>query len=206
MRRFSFLPANENHLVALNEVTVLIGDAAHVLVKMFDENHEDTQPQALHIGTLRAECDKLTKGITRSLSQAIITVLDREDLHSLAVALNDLMRLIATLARDASANTGRHTHQMRQLVELIKQMSAELNRVMPSISRPHEITARVQAIRHLERRGREIYFEGLGDLLREGSSPTTAIVHKDVYTSLAETIVGCRDVGQLVELIAIKNV
>ena len=206
MQRFSFLPASENHLIALGQVSLLIGDAAHLLVEMFDESRDDIRPQALHIEKLRAECDKMTKGISRSLSQTMITVLDREDLHNLAVSLNDLMRLITTLAREASLSQNGHTHQMRQLVGLINQMAGELNTVVPSISRPSEITARLQTIRQLERQGREIYVEGVGHLLREGSSPNIAIIQKDVYTNLAETIGGCRDVSQLVELIAIKNV
>jgi len=82
----------------------------------------------------------------------------------------------------------------------------ELNALVPALSRPLDIDNRMRAIGELERKGHEIYSEGVGSLLREGANPQQAIVCKHVYTSLAVTMGSCRSVGQLAQMIAIKNV
>ncbi len=202
-----FLPSREDHLSSLNKVTFRIGDAAQLLVEIFEAPAKDVSSQSAHISEIKRECDDITEKLSKSLAAAFITELDREDLHALATGLSDLIYLIEALARDATSNfKGDYPPQMRALAKLIKEMALELNTLVPTISEPAEIRDGVRMIRRLQRQARNIHGEGLSRSFRAGENPRTAMIHKDLYASLASAIGSCRDVGQLVELIAIKNV
>jgi len=204
--RFSFLPSKENHLASLSQVTILIGDAAHLLGEMFDERSINSRTEVSHIESIKRQCDEITKQISKSLSSTLITALDREDLHALAVALSDVMELIAMLAREAFSAGDAHTFRMQQLASVIKEMVGELNTLVTTISQSTQIRSGVQTIRRLERQGRDLYGEGIRTLFRDGSSPQIAIIYNELYANLAMTVSSCWEVGKLVELIALKNV
>jgi uncharacterized protein Yka (UPF0111/DUF47 family) len=206
MPRFRFLPSREDHLSLLSHVTILIGDAAHLLVEMFDERGVDPKPQVVHIEAIKRQCDEITRNISRSLTSTIITALDREDLYALAVALGDLMGLIEVLSREAISAENSHTLRMQQLATVIREMAGELNALVSTIPRAGDIGDRARVIRRLERQGREIYSEGMSSLFSDGSTPQTAIMYNELYANLALTITSCRNVGKLMHLIAIKNV
>src|SRR5260370_24301 len=94
-----FLPTADDHLALLNEMTLLIADAAQSLVVVFGEVSVDRNRHISAITNAKRDCDRIARDISRSLSQSFITVIDREDIHALASGLRDLMGVLEALVK-----------------------------------------------------------------------------------------------------------
>jgi uncharacterized protein Yka (UPF0111/DUF47 family) len=200
------MPAEEDYLSSLGQMTTLVGQAAHALVEMFGDEPGEGERYATHIKTIEHECDEITHNISTRLSRSFITAIDREDIHALSTALDDVVDFIEALASAVVMyGVQEYTPFMRMFAGVIQQMSLELDLLVPSLDRPKDISTRLLKLHELEREGDEIYREAVGDLFRGAMEVQALIVWKDLYENLEATVDRCQHVGDLVERIVIKN-
>ena len=200
------MPAEEDYLSSLGQMTTLVGQAAHALVEMFGDEAGEGERYAAHIKTIEHECDEITHNIHTRLSRSFITAIDREDIHALSTALDDVVDFIEALASAVVMyRVQKYTPFMRMFAGVIQQMSLELDLLVPALDRPRDIGTRLLKLHELEREGDEIYREAIGDLFRGTIEVQAIIVWKDLYENLEATVDRCQHVGDLVERIVIKN-
>ena len=208
MRLFGIgiMPVAEDYLSSLGQMTTLVGEAAHALVEMFGDECSEGECYAAHIKTIEHACDEITHNISTRLSRSFITAIDREDIHALTTALDDVVDLIEALASAVVMyGVQEHTPFMRLFAGVIQQMSLELDLLVPALDRPKDLKTRLLKLHELEREGDEIYREAIGDLFRGSMDVQAIIVWKDLYENLEATVDRCQHVGDLVERIVIKN-
>ena len=208
MRLFGLglMPAEEDYLSSLGQMTTLVGEAAHALVEMFGDEQGEGDRYAAHIKTIEHACDEITHNISTRLSRSFITAIDREDIHALATALDDVVDFIDALATGVVMyGVQEYTPFMRMFAGVIQQMSLELDLLVPSLDRPKDIRTRLLKLHELEKEGDEIYRESVGDLFSGELDVHKVIVLKDLYENLEATVDRCQHVGDLVERIVIKN-
>ena len=208
MRLFGIgiMPAEEDYLSALGQMTTLVGEAAHALVEMFGDESGEGDRYAAHIKTIEHACDEITHNISTRLSRSFITAIDREDIHALATALDDVVDFIDALASAVVMyGVQEYTPFMRMFAGVIQQMSLELDLLVPTLDRPKDIRTRLLKLHELEKEGDEIYRESVGDLFRRQIDVHKVIFLKDLYENLEATVDRCQHVGDLVERIVIKN-
>lgn len=208
MRLFGIgiMPAEEDYLAALGQMTTFVGEAAHALAEMFGDDYAEAQRYAAHIKTIEHACDEITHNISTRLSRSFITAIDREDIHALTTALDDVVDFIEGLASAVVMyGVQEYTPFMRMFAGVIQQMSLELDLLVPALDRPKDIQTRLLKLHELEREGDEIYREAMADLFRGKSDVHEVIVLKDFYETLEATVDRCEYVGDLVERIVIKN-
>ena len=208
MRLFGLglVPAEEDYLSSLGQMTTLVGEAAHALVEMFGDEQGEGDRYAAHIKTIEHACDEITHNISTRLSRSFITAIDREDIHALATALDDVVDFIDALATGVVMyGVQEYTPFMRMFAGVIQQMSLELDLLVPSLDRPKDIRTRLLKLHELEKEGDEIYRESVGDLFSGELDVHKVIVLKDLYENLEATVDRCQHVGDLVERIVIKN-
>jgi predicted phosphate transport protein (TIGR00153 family) len=200
------MPAEEDYLASLGQMTTFVGEAAHALAEMFGDDVAEGERYAAHIKTIEHACDEITHNISTRLSRSFITAIDREDIHALTTALDDVVDFIEALA-SAMVMYGvqEYTSFTRLFAGVIQQMSLELDLLVPSLDRPKDIRSRLLKLNELEREGDEIYREAMADLFRGKTDVHQVIVLKDFYENLEATVDRCQHVGDLVEGIVIKN-
>jgi uncharacterized protein len=200
------MPAEEDYLSSLGQMTTLVGEAARALAEMFGDECGEGERYAAHIKTIEHACDEITHNISTRLSRSFITAIDREDIHALTTALDDVVDLIEALASAVVMyGVQEYTPFMRLFAGVIQQMTVEIDLLVPIIDRPKDIKTRLLKLHALEREGDEIYREAMGDLFRGTMDVQAIIVWKDLYENLEATVDRCEHVGDLVERIVIKN-
>ena len=208
MRLFGIglMPAEEDYLSSLGQMTTFVGQAAHALAEMFGDDVAEGERYAAHIKTIEHACDEITHNISTRLSRSFITAIDREDIHALSTALDDIVDFIEGLASAVVMyGVQEYTPFTRLFAGVIQQMSLELDLLVPTLDRPKDIRTRLLKLHELEREGDEIYREAMGDLFRGKFDVHTVIVWKELYENLEATVDRCQHVGDLVERIVIKN-
>lgn len=196
----------EDYIHSLGRMSTLLGEAAQCLVEMFAAGISEKDRYASRLKEIGQGCDELTHSVTVRLSRSFITAIDREDIHALVTALDDVVNRIEALAGAVIMyDTQEYTSHMRALAELIHRTAKEINVVVPTVDRPRNTEPHLQEIHRLEREGDAIYHEAIGKLFRENRDPQTLMSHKDLYENLEATLDRCQNIGDLVERIAIKN-
>jgi uncharacterized protein len=203
---FGIMPAEEDYLSSLGQMTTLFGEAARSLVEMFGDECGEGILYAAHIKAIEHACDEITHTVSTRLSRSFITAIDREDIHALSTALDDVVDFIEALASAVVMyGVQEYTPFMRMFAGVIQQMSVELDLLVPTVERPKELNTRLLKLHELEREGDEIYREAMGDLFRGGTDVHSVIFLKDLYENLEATVDRCQHVGDVCERIVIKN-
>lgn len=208
MRLFGIgiMPAEEDYLASLGQMTTMVGESARALVEMFGDECGEGERYAAHIKIIEHACDEIAHNISTRLSRSFITAIDREDIHALATALDDVVDFIDALASAVVMyGVQEYTPFMRMFAGVIQQMSVELDLLVPTVERPKELNTRLLKLHELEREGDEIYREAMGDLFRGGTDVHSVIFLKDLYENLEATVDRCQHVGDVCERIVIKN-
>src|SRR5688572_16258116 len=87
---FSLVPRNEQFFKDFVQLSEEIRKGARTLKQMLATDPPD-MPKADAIKETEHACDGLTRSIIDRLNRSFITPLDREDIHTLAISLDDIM-------------------------------------------------------------------------------------------------------------------
>jgi uncharacterized protein len=200
------MPAEEDYVSSLGQMTTLIGDAAVSLSEMFADENGEQRRYAAHIKTIERACDEITHSVSTRLSRSFITAIDREDIHAVTTALDDVIDLIEALASAVIMyDIQEYTPHMRRSAAIIQQLAQHMHVVVLMVERPKDLNAQLSDIHQLEREGDEIYHHAMRELFRGERDPQDIIIMKDIYENLEAAIDCCQHVGDLVERIVIKN-
>src|SRR6202521_1502299 len=89
----NLLPRDEKYFDQFNELARRIHESGRILARFFN-NESPVAAVADEIKRLEHECDEISHEILRGIDRTFITPIDREDIHRLAVRLDDVIDLI----------------------------------------------------------------------------------------------------------------
>ena len=158
------------------------------------------------IKALEETGDRITHDILHSLYSTKVTPLDREDIHSLATALDDAV----DYAEEAADFLGLYKIEapMEQAVELtgvLRDCGRELAAALHRLTALGELAPHVEAVDRLENEGDTISRKALAALFAGGIDPMVVIRWKDVFERLEQAIDACDRVAHVLEGIAVKH-
>ena len=91
----NFLPRDEKYFERFNEMArAHPRERAQILRALLPEARRRSATVADQIKRLEHECDEISHEILRGIDRTFITPIDREDIHRLAVRLDDVIDLI----------------------------------------------------------------------------------------------------------------
>lgn len=139
-----------------------------------------------------------------------VTPLDREDIHTLASALDDIMDYIDTAAdRMVLYEIDAPTEAVIKLSKILAE-AAELTagavRRLRNMRDSGPIQEACVAINRLENQGDRINREALAQLYRMHDRPVEALKWREIYDHIETAIDKCEDVADTLEAIVLKNV
>ena len=84
------IPRDEKFYDLFREQAELVSEAAHKLAELFND-FTDVEKRVTEIEFIEHRGDQLTHTVMTKLNKTFITPIDREDIHSLSSALDDVL-------------------------------------------------------------------------------------------------------------------
>ena len=177
------------------------------LLKDMMENFRNPAEQARRIKDVEHIGDGLTHDIVRKLNQTFITPIDREDIHDLASALDDILDSVEAVAdRFVVFKVDRPTDTAIKLANVLYQASDAVGRGIDRLGQPHaNVTECGVLVNTLENEADRIMRDAVSDLFDKEKDPVTVIKWKEIYEHFEEGTDRCEDVANILERIALKH-
>jgi uncharacterized protein Yka (UPF0111/DUF47 family) len=206
MARFSLIPREERFFQDFVGLAEEIRNGARTLRQMIDSNPPDVK-KADAIKDIEHSCDGRTRSIIDRLNRTFVTPLDREDIHSLAISLDDVMDAIdasAAVIRLYKITTVRP--HARRLAEIICDSADRITEAMSILEKQNQNVLELAArVNQLEREADRVHQDAIVSLFDEEKDPIAVIKWKEIFDFLEAATDRCEDVGNLLEGVVVKH-
>jgi uncharacterized protein len=183
---------------------------ATVLVEAVNSPNLSTREELYkQIDKLENKGDELTHQIYLELGKNFITPFDREDIHSLATAIDDVADNIQGAANRMSLyRIDEFDESIRKLCELILQGSKELEkavRELKDLRNVRTIADSVIRINSIENQADYVFDRAVADLFLYERDAIKLIKYKEILAALETATDMCEDAANVMESILVKN-
>jgi predicted phosphate transport protein (TIGR00153 family) len=205
MQLFASAPNHGTFFTLLQEAGANIVEATGKLDGLMGEWPDDSGLRG-EIKQLEQVGDRITHDILHQLYSTAVTPLDREDIHALAAALDDVL----DYTEEAADVLGLYKIEapMEQAVELtgvLRDAAREIAGALDQLDSIDAIGPRLAAVDRLEDEGDRISRQALVALFSGGIDPMVVIRWKDVFERLEQAIDACERVAHVLEGIVVKH-
>ena len=153
------------------------------------------------------EGDRITHDIIHALNNTFVTPIDREDIISLASALDDIIDFIEEVADMLGLyKIESVTDAAQRMVSVLHQSSRQVAEALQRLRNFAGVSHFTVELNRLENEGDRIAREAVAALFDdEGLEPRDIIRWKDIYERLEQAIDSTEAVAHIIEGISIKN-
>ena len=203
---FSLLPREDVYFDLFTQMAGKIEEASAILTELLETPTPDLPSFKTRVKDVEHACDQITHQITNKLNKSFITPFDREDIYTLAVALDDICDYIDAGVRAIVMYDIQEQNQYsRQFARVIKDLGVEINAAVSLLSRPDGIGERFREIHRLENEADDVYFRAMEDLFKNEKDPIAVIKWKEFYEILENATDRCESVANIIEAIVLKH-
>ncbi len=205
MPRFRLIPSDVHFFDDFIELADQIRTGAKTLRQMLAPDPLDVT-KAEDIKEIEHACDQRTHRIMERLNKTFVTPLDREDIHALAISLDDVMDAIDAAA--AVTRLYKITHVRpgaRRLVEIIVESTERIHEALTALEKRHGVLELAARVNQLEREADRVHQDCIVALFDEERDPITVIKWKEIFDFLEAATDRCEDVGNLLEGVIVKH-
>ncbi|MGH9368342.1 MAG: DUF47 domain-containing protein [Thermoanaerobaculia bacterium] len=202
---FRFLPRDDQYFERFTELAQRIHESARILNRFLGE--EEPLPQvAERIKTLEHECDQISHEILRRIDRTFITPIDREDIHQLAVRLDDVIDLIdGTVRRLSLFHIATPTLLSKTMGGLIVEATREVVEAVSVLKKMKGVIPHCIAIKRLENQGDAVFHDAVASLFTDSLPAIEVIKWKDVYENMERCMDQCEAVAHVLQSVVLKN-
>jgi uncharacterized protein len=173
------------------------------------ENYTDVDQKRMLIEKTENNGDEIAHRILEKLNTTFITPMDREDIHALTSALDDILDYInATSQRLQLYHVTEVTDDARALAEVILRAAEETEALtdnMENFKDVKNLKQRWIEVNRLENEGDKISRNAIAGLFETQRDPIEVIKWKELYEHLETAIDKCEDAANIVEAVVLKN-
>ncbi|WP_374166015.1 DUF47 domain-containing protein [Arcticibacter sp. MXS-1] len=153
--------------------------------------------------------DDITHQIFLELGKNFITPFDREDIHALASAIDDIADFIhGSAARMDLYKITEGTTPVKKLAELILQGCVDLNKAvfeLKNLKNIRLITDSCVRINSMENQADYVFDRAVADLFEYEQDVKLIIKYKEILSALETATDKCEDAANVLETILVKN-
>jgi len=199
------LPRDDQFFELFDQLAGHLATTANMLDRLFgDAVHVNDHVKA--IKDIEHKADLLTLTVNQRIDKSFITPIDREDIHTLASRLDDVIDLLdGTARRFAMLHITEVLPPAKQLTGVLCRAANEIQVAVKEMRKPPQVNQHVALIKHLEEEGDAIYHEAVGALFAGRPDPLEVIRWKEMYDTLERAIDSCMGVAQVLQSISLKN-
>ncbi|GDX53170.1 phosphate transport regulator [Bacteroidota bacterium] len=152
--------------------------------------------------------DEITHEIFQELSKNFITPFDREDIHRLVSAIDDVLDYIHGSAKRIELyKIENFTPDLIKLSELLQQQTSELRLAvfeLRNMGNMRDITAALVRVNSIENHADDVFDRAVAGLFENESNAIELIKMKEVLSALETATDMCEDAANVIESIVVK--
>ena len=208
------LPREGNFFELFNQHGAFIVDAARAFIGLI-QNYADPvlrEKYADEVGGAEHAADRVTAEVNRLLHKTFITPLDREQIHSLINAMDDIVDLLQDTTETLSLYDVREmTDEVMRLGDISAKCCERVQHavsLLPKIHQPDVAEAAIKTceeIDTLESDADRVMRAAMSKLFREENDVRELIKLKTIYEQLESISDRCEDVANLIEGVVLEN-
>jgi uncharacterized protein Yka (UPF0111/DUF47 family) len=205
MARFSLIPREEKFFAEFVGLAEEIRGGSKLLKQMLSANPPDAA-KADAIKDIEHRCDGRTRAIIDRLNRTFVTPLDREDIHTLAISLDDVMDAIDASAAIVRLYQIEHVRaDARELAKLVRMSADQVVIALQALERKRGVAEPAVEINRLENEADRAHQASLRRLFEEERDPITIIKWKEILDFLEDATDRCEDVANVLEGVVVKH-
>src|SRR5688572_10492138 len=181
---WSLLPREEKFFVLFDRMAAKVVEGAHRFRDLI-ENYTDVADKATRIKEVEHEADLIAHEVMDKLNKSFITPLEREDIRSLVMYLDDVIDDIeATSSKLVMFAIKKPTAEAAELTRIICRAAEEIEKAVKSLEAPKNLTIFLVEINRLENQADLICREQVAKLFREETDVRELLKWKEIYEQL----------------------
>jgi len=206
----SLLPHDENFYLLLEESAQNLLKAGVELKKLPScKTQKQREEVASRIKDIEHDGDSITHKIFSELNSTFVTPLDREDIHELASALDDILDQIdGCTHRSAMYKVTRIPKAIPQLIDILILSMNELKNgvhLLRNLNEADKFQSSFQKVNEYENQADEIFDKAVADLFEKEKNAIQIIKMKEILVGLETATDKCEDAANVLEGILIKH-
>ncbi|MEP6513466.1 MAG: DUF47 family protein [Parafilimonas sp.] len=203
------MPKDRVFYSLFEEVAETVITIAKSLKDMVNEPDKSKRSAMLtHIKNLEHKNDETTHRIFTELGRNFITPFDREDIHHLATALDDVADYIYSSAKKIifySINPD--DSGIKKLADLIELACVEIKTAvygLRNMRNLHEMTGSLVKVNSIENQADDVFDMSIDKLFEKENDVKTLIKKREIYQSMENATDKCEDAVNVIESIIVK--
>jgi len=189
-----------------NQMTILILEAAGILQQMVSDPGGDLASSSAKIKDLEHRGDEVTHQVIDELNKTFITPIDREDIHDLSTALDDVLDLIDIVAsRIVLFGINTPIREIPQMAAVLLSQAQEIAAAVTNLQDNDHVVERCIEINRLENDADKLFQAAIGHLFEEVKDPIDVIKRKEIIETVEKATDMAEDVANVLETIIVKN-
>jgi predicted phosphate transport protein (TIGR00153 family) len=199
------LPRDEKFFELFDQLAAHLATSAQMLDTLFGDPKNVNQ-HVKAIKDVEHKADLLTATLNQRIDKSFITPIDREDIHMLALRLDDVIDLLdGTARRFAMLHISDVLPPARQLSAILLRAANEIQVAVKEMRKSTAVNQHVARIKQFEEEGDAVYHEAVGALFAGTPNALDVIKWKEMYDTLEGAIDSCMGVAQVLQSISLKN-
>jgi len=208
------LPREGNFFQLFDQHGALIVEGARAFILLIENyaNVELREKYAAEVGNAERQADRITAEVNRLLHKTFITPIDREQIHGLINAMDDILDLLQDATETLSLYDVHHmTDEVLRLGDLSAKCCERVQHavsLLAQISRSEAAEAAIKTceeIDRLESDADRVMRSAMSKLFREEKDVRELIKLKAIYEQLESISDRCEDVANLIEGVVLEN-
>ncbi len=204
-----FLPKDKIFYKLFEEVSVTSLEMAVLLKQMVNEPSFEEREKILRvIENLEHKNDDLTHKIFTELSRNFITPFDREDIHYLASAMDDIADYIFASAKKINFYRVDPSHESyTKMADLIKQGCESIKQAvyeLKDMKNMRKITDALVKVNSVENQADDVFDHAIERLFATENDAKEVIKKREIYQVMEIATDKCEDAANVIESIIVK--
>lgn len=205
---FRLVPKQDTFFDLFETQVKLVNQGAHSLAELMS-NYENPDGAAFKIKAMEHDADEVAHQVMHKLNTTFVTPLDREDIHALASALDDILDCVEAAADRAVLYEIKYpTAAAIKLANILTEatdLTVKAVEGLREMGKESGIREACVAINRLENEGDQVNRLALSKLFTMHDQPMEALKWREIYGHIENAIDRCEDVADIIESIALKN-
>jgi uncharacterized protein len=206
-----FMPKEERFRELLARDTANLVKAAQLFKGIAElTNLEDRRVQSVVLKGVEHDGDTITRQIFEALNSTFITPLDREDIRSIAMDIDDVLDYLEGVSEFlVMFELSESPSALKQFAQILVDMVAQIDqatRQVWDLANEKAIGESIVRISELENQADRLYNAVIADLFRvKGREPVEILKWKEVYDGLEDACDACKDYTHILGNVVVKN-
>jgi predicted phosphate transport protein (TIGR00153 family) len=205
LRGFRLVPRDSAFFELFQELATDARLGASELLEMVNDCTQ-LEEHYVEIRRLERQGDEMTVEVLRRLDATFVTPYDREDIHALTEALDDVLdKMFAACALIHAVAMDTTLPEVKQQAETLAEMGVELEHLIGCLQSRQGARHRLERIEELEREGDAIHRRSMSRLFSGEYEALEVLKWKDIVQALEDAMNQIEDASDVVESILVKE-